>query len=45
MPRTPTIYFNKDEFEKLKKTAEKLGYPSVYAYIKDTLKKNLEIFK
>ena len=45
MPRTPTIYFNKEEFEKLKKTAKDKGYPSVYAYIKDTIKKNLEIFQ
>lgn len=41
MPRSPTIFFNKEEFKKLKERAEKEGYPSVYAYMKDLIIKEL----
>lgn len=37
MPRTPTISFKKEDYEKLKERAEKEGYPSVYAYLKDLI--------
>lgn len=41
MPRTPTLFFNYEEFEKLKKRAEDEGYPSMYAYMKDLIIKAL----
>jgi len=34
MPRTPTIFLNKDNWDKLEKKFEAEGYPSKYAYIK-----------
>jgi len=41
MPRTPTIFFNSEEWEKLKKKAEDENYPSMYAYMKDLIIKEL----
>lgn len=41
MPRTTTLWFDKEEFEKLKKRAEKEGHPSIYAYMKDLILKEL----
>jgi len=37
MPRTPTIFFNNGEWEKLKKKVEAEGYPSMYAYMKNLI--------
>lgn len=45
MPRTPTIFFNNDEWDKLEKKIEAEGYPSMYAYMKDLIKKELNIDK
>ena len=42
MPRTPTIFFNNDEWEKLEKRVEAEGCPSKYAYIKDLILKDLK---
>ena len=42
MPRTPTIFLNSEEFEKLEKKAEAKGYPSIYAYIKVIILKELK---
>jgi len=41
MPRTPTIFLNEDEWDKLEKKFETEGYPSKYAYIKDLILKEL----
>lgn len=37
MPRTPTIFLNDDQWEKLEKKVEAESYPSKYAYIKDLI--------
>jgi len=43
VPRTPTIYLNRDEWYKLEKMFKAYGYPSKYAYIKDLILKDLNI--
>ena len=42
MPRTPTIFLNSEEFKKLEKKAKSEGYPSIYAYIKIIILKELK---
>jgi len=41
MPRTPTIFLNPDQWDKLEKKFEAEGYPSKYSYIKDLILKEL----
>ncbi len=43
MPRTPTIFFNARDFEKLRERAEDEGFDSMYAYMKDLIEKELGI--
>jgi len=45
MPRTPTIFFNKRDFELLEKKVETKGFSSMYAYMKDLLEKEIGIEK
>ena len=35
MPRAPSIFFNYDEWDKIKEKIEEGKYPSMYGYIKD----------
>ena len=35
MPKAPAIFFNYDEWDKIKEKVEKGEYPSMYGYIKD----------
>jgi len=42
MPRTPTIFLNKEEFEKLEKKVKIEKYPTKYAYIKDLILKEIK---
>ena len=37
MPRTPTIFLNNEQWEKLEKKFEAEGFPSIYAYMKDLM--------
>jgi len=41
MPKAPSIFFNQDEFKKLREKAIR-EYPSIYAYIKDLVLKDLK---
>jgi hypothetical protein len=43
MPKAPSIFFNQDEWEAIKKRIRALQYPSFYAYIKDLVLKDLKI--
>jgi len=43
MPRTPTIFFNKRDFEKLREKVEKERHASIYAYIKELIEKDIGI--
>lgn len=45
MPRTPTIYLNKEDWYKLEKLFKVKGYPSKYAYIKDLIVNDLNKYK
>ena len=37
MPRTPTIFLDKDAWKKLEKEVKAKDFPSKYAYIKDLI--------
>ena len=39
LPRTPTIFLNREDFKKLEKKMKAEGHKSMYAYIKDLLLK------
>jgi len=42
MPRTSTIFSNRDDFEKLERKVKAEGYPSKYAFIKDLILKAIK---
>jgi len=42
MPRTPTIFLNQRDFEKLREKVENGGYQSMYAYMKELLEKEIK---